>query len=123
MSTTLASDAASVLDVVVPNAGVTPTQVTSSAEPAATVADAGWFVAPLDVDLTSGAEGESVTLTVADAVPVSGAVDAVMTLADFNSPAPIDEPLVVSEAGDEDAYASLVDTLMADETGVLADWV
>jgi hypothetical protein len=31
--------------------------------------------------------------------------------------------LVVSEAADEDAYASLVDTLMADESGVLADWV
>jgi hypothetical protein len=121
VSTTLASDAASVLDVVVPDAGVTQTLVTSTAEPAATVADAGWFVAPLNVDLASGAEGESVT--VADAPPASAAVDAVMTLADFNSPAPIHEPLVVSEAADEDAYASLVDTLMADESGVLADWV
>ena len=28
-----------------------------------------------------------------------------------------------TEAADEDEYASVVDTLMADESGVFADWV
>ena len=121
VSTTLASDAVTVLDVVVPDAGVTQTQVTSSAEPAATVADAGWFVAPLDVDLVSGAEAESVT--VADAGGSSAAIDAVMTLGNFGSQAPIHEEQIATASADEDEYASVVDTLMAEESGVFVDWV
>jgi hypothetical protein len=94
--------------------------MTSAAETVATVADAGWFMAPLDIGLATAAEAESVT--VAD-VGASSSVDAVMTLGDFRSPAPGHEELVVTEVGDEDEYASVVDTLMADESGVFADWV
>ncbi len=123
VSTTLASDAVTVLDVVVPDAGVAQTQVASSVAPAATVAGAGWFAVPLDASLASGAEAELVTVTVQAGESAAAAVDAVMTLGDFSAQVTVQEEQIPDELADEDEYASVVDTLMTEESGALADWV
>ncbi len=122
--TSLATDA--VLDVAVPAVELTPAAISSpvadTATPTSTVgADADWLLTSLEAGVRSEAEGESATRP--EAAPASAAVDAVMTLGQFSIPAVAQDEPVVAEMADEDEYAALIDTLLADDSVLVADWL
>jgi cyclophilin family peptidyl-prolyl cis-trans isomerase len=97
-----------------------PLSVAASA-PAVTMADAGWFAPLLDGGYGGQAEGES-GMT-ADATTPSAVIDTVLTLEEFGSQAAGRDPWVaIAAAADKDEYATAVDALMVEGSGILAEW-
>jgi cyclophilin family peptidyl-prolyl cis-trans isomerase len=120
-NTTPAGEATTPLLNVLSDEYVTQAASVPTSGAAVTIADTGWF-APLLENASEGeAEGESGTVANASVRPAI--IDTLLTLEDFGWQTVNRDPLVANAAAtDEEEYATAVDALMVDQSGILAEW-
>lgn len=108
-----------VLDSAFPTSQAATLPMATSSTPAASVADVGWFVPLLDDGLVAGTKAEKVTVAGDSSPTIAGdpsVIDAVLAQENFAAASLESGPAVQAGA---DEYATAVDTLLADDGGVL----